>query len=107
MGHSENDNFIIGKDDLILVTGATGFIGSRLVRHLLDRGFRNLRCFVRPFSKMARIQALCGPAATEHEWNCSKEIYCRARIAPLRRRTSRSFFTWLQARAKSPFPTLS
>jgi nucleoside-diphosphate-sugar epimerase len=52
------DNFIIGRDDLILVTGATGFIGSRLVKHLLDRGFRNLRCFGRPFGKMSRIQAL-------------------------------------------------
>jgi len=60
MGRSENDDFIIGKDDLILVTGATGFIGSRLVQHLLDRGFRNLRCFARPFSQSSRIRSLCG-----------------------------------------------
>src|SRR5215469_14338709 len=59
MGNSESDNFIIGRDDLILITGATGFIGSRVVGHLLDLGFRNLRCFARPSSKMARIQALC------------------------------------------------
>jgi nucleoside-diphosphate-sugar epimerase len=52
------DNFIIGPDDLVLVTGATGFIGSRLVEHLLNRGFRNLRCFGRPFGKMSKIQAL-------------------------------------------------
>lgn len=58
MGHTESDDFIIGRDDLILVTGATGFIGSRVVGHLLDLGFRNLRCFARPSSKMARIQAL-------------------------------------------------
>ncbi|MGB2628850.1 MAG: NAD(P)-dependent oxidoreductase [Candidatus Acidiferrum sp.] len=51
-------DFIIGRDDLILVTGATGFIGSRLVEHLLDRGFRNLRCFGRPFGKMSKLQAL-------------------------------------------------
>jgi nucleoside-diphosphate-sugar epimerase len=56
MGDAEDDNYIIGKDDLILVTGATGFIGSRLVQHLLDRGFRNLRCFVRPFS--SKLQSL-------------------------------------------------
>ena len=34
MGHAENDSYIVGKDDLILVTGATGFIGSRLVAAL-------------------------------------------------------------------------
>src|SRR5437773_6317422 len=43
----ESQDFIIGRDDLILITGATGFIGSRLVRTLIDLGFRNLRCFAR------------------------------------------------------------
>jgi len=43
----ENQDFIIGRDDLILVTGASGFIGRRLVRSLIDFGFRNLRCFAR------------------------------------------------------------
>jgi len=37
----------INIDDPILVTGAAGFIGSRVVRSLLDRGFRNIRCLVR------------------------------------------------------------
>jgi nucleoside-diphosphate-sugar epimerase len=60
MSRSEYENFIIGRDDFILVTGAAGFIGSRVVAHLLDLGFRNLRCFARPSSKRARIQALCG-----------------------------------------------
>ena len=36
------DSFIISPDDPILVTGAAGFIGSRVVENLLDRGFRNL-----------------------------------------------------------------
>ena len=58
MGRTERDTFIIGPDDLILVTGAGGFIGSRLVQRLLDRGFRNLRCFVRPSSDPARVQTL-------------------------------------------------
>lgn len=43
----ESRDFIIGCDDLILVTGATGFIGPRLVRSLIDLRFRNLRCFAR------------------------------------------------------------
>jgi nucleoside-diphosphate-sugar epimerase len=41
---------LIGPDDPILVTGAAGFIGSRVVECLLDRGFRNVRCFARPAS---------------------------------------------------------
>jgi nucleoside-diphosphate-sugar epimerase len=49
---------IIGRDDLILVTGATGFIGSRVVERLLDLGFRNVRCFVRPSSSAVKVEAL-------------------------------------------------
>jgi nucleoside-diphosphate-sugar epimerase len=56
----ERDAFIIGRDDLVLVTGATGFIGSRLVECLLDSGFRNLRCFARHSSEVARVEALSG-----------------------------------------------
>jgi nucleoside-diphosphate-sugar epimerase len=56
----EGDDFIVGRDDLILVTGATGFIGSRLVESLLDRRFCKVRCFVRPSSEVARIDALAG-----------------------------------------------
>src|SRR5437899_4805690 len=60
MGVAESDSPIVKQDDLILVTGATGFIGSKLVGSLLDRGFRNLRCFARPSSDMAAIEALLG-----------------------------------------------
>src|SRR5664279_5099278 len=49
---------IIGQDDFILVTGATGFIGYKVVESLLDHGFRNLRCFARPFSDVTRVEAL-------------------------------------------------
>ena len=53
-----NDSFIIGPDDRILVTGASGFIGSRVVESLVDRGFRNLVCFARPSSEASRIEAI-------------------------------------------------
>jgi len=66
MRQTEHSSFIFGQDDLILVTGATGFIGSKLVGCLLDRGFRNLRCFVRPSSNMAKIEALANHYKNAH-----------------------------------------
>jgi nucleoside-diphosphate-sugar epimerase len=54
----QRDGFIIGPDDPILITGASGFIGSRVVESLLALGFRNLRCFVRPSSRAERVEAL-------------------------------------------------
>jgi nucleoside-diphosphate-sugar epimerase len=49
-----DSTWIVGPDDPILITGATGFIGSRLVDRLLDLGFCNLICFVRPSGKTGR-----------------------------------------------------
>jgi nucleoside-diphosphate-sugar epimerase len=48
---------IIIPDDRILVTGASGFIGSRVVKSLVDRGFRNVVCLVRPSSDVSRLEA--------------------------------------------------
>jgi nucleoside-diphosphate-sugar epimerase len=57
-GSSPQDGFIAGPDDRILVTGAAGFIGPRVVQSLLDRGFRNLVCFVRQSSDLGGIEAV-------------------------------------------------
>ena len=38
---------ILAKDDLVLVTGSNGFIGTELVAVLLERGFTRVRCLVR------------------------------------------------------------
>jgi nucleoside-diphosphate-sugar epimerase len=43
----EPENSIVSAGDLILVTGATGFIGRSVVQALLEQGFRNLRLIVR------------------------------------------------------------
>jgi nucleoside-diphosphate-sugar epimerase len=56
MGQTELNSLLIQPNDLVLITGASGFIGSRLVQILLDRGFRNLRCFVRASSKVAHLK---------------------------------------------------
>jgi nucleoside-diphosphate-sugar epimerase len=54
---SERDvSFIVAPDDSILVTGAAGFIGSRVVENLLERGFRNLVCFGRPSGNLSNLQ---------------------------------------------------
>lgn len=53
-------NMIVQLEDPILVTGATGFIGVKVVENLLERGFRQIRCFTRPSSSMTRLEALIG-----------------------------------------------
>ena len=45
-------------DDRILVTGSNGFIGAKVVEILLEYGFANLRCFVRPSSRLGRLEAV-------------------------------------------------
>jgi len=45
------------NDDRILVTGANGFIGERVVAALLERGCTNLVAFVRPSSRLDRLHA--------------------------------------------------
>ena len=54
----KTDAFIVGSDDPILVTGATGFMGPALVASLLRHGFRNVRAFARPSSNVARLKAV-------------------------------------------------
>ena len=46
---------IASSGDRILVTGSNGFIGSKVVETLLEYGFANLRCFVRPSSRLSRL----------------------------------------------------
>jgi nucleoside-diphosphate-sugar epimerase len=57
MGQPQS-TFIIGSNDPILVTGATGFIGRKVVQFLLERGFRQVRCLVRPSSERRKIEAV-------------------------------------------------
>lgn len=49
---------VIAPTDTVLVTGATGFIGAKVVENLLERGFLRVRCFTRPSSSMAKLEAL-------------------------------------------------
>src|SRR5207253_9940992 len=47
---------IVSRDEPILVTGSSGFIGTRIVETLLGYGFNNIRCFVRPSSQLGRLE---------------------------------------------------
>lgn len=65
---SDANDFIIKDDDVILITGAAGFIGVKVVENLLDRGFSNVRCFVRKSikaSKLARLRGQNGEAMVQ------------------------------------------
>jgi nucleoside-diphosphate-sugar epimerase len=51
-------DYIVSPAGRILVTGSNGFIGARVVENLLERGFFNLRCFVRPSSKLQSLKKI-------------------------------------------------
>ena len=54
-----SDNWIIDKSDLILITGANGFIGLKVYEALLEYGFTRLRCLVRSKQKSLGNEAAC------------------------------------------------
>jgi 2-alkyl-3-oxoalkanoate reductase len=49
---------LANPDDRILITGASGFIGSRVAETLLRMGFRDLVCLVRSTSDLSRLDAV-------------------------------------------------
>jgi nucleoside-diphosphate-sugar epimerase len=49
---------IVTSQEQILVTGAAGFIGSRVVRNLLERGFLNIRCLARPSGNAHKLESM-------------------------------------------------
>src|SRR5437867_1545563 len=51
-----SSEYIASPDDRILITGSNGFIGSKVVEKLLEYGFANVRCFVRPSSRLPRLK---------------------------------------------------
>jgi nucleoside-diphosphate-sugar epimerase len=50
-----NSEYVISLDERILVTGSSGFIGSKVVETLLNHGFTDIGCFVRPSSQLSRL----------------------------------------------------
>jgi nucleoside-diphosphate-sugar epimerase len=56
--HANRPQMIAGSEDQILVTGANGFIGSWVVRSLLMRGFKRVRCLTRGTSGHANLDRI-------------------------------------------------
>lgn len=63
--HLRNRNLIVDLDAQVLVTGSSGFIGTRVVETLLSYGFRKIRCLVRATSNRTDLLRIIGrfPAA--------------------------------------------
>jgi nucleoside-diphosphate-sugar epimerase len=53
-----NVEHIISPNDRVLITGSSGFIGAKVVEILFEYGFTNVRCFVRPSSRLDRLRAV-------------------------------------------------
>jgi nucleoside-diphosphate-sugar epimerase len=51
-------SYLINPEDPILITGSNGFIGCSVVEVLLNQGFLNLKCFVRPSGNLDRLQGI-------------------------------------------------
>ena len=58
MTQMDNYHNKIKKHEQILITGASGFIGQKVVENLLNRGFTRIRCFARPSSNTERIEEI-------------------------------------------------
>ena len=52
----DGSGYIISPEETILVTGANGFVGTRVVRTLLSYGFKKVRCLTRSTSKSINLE---------------------------------------------------
>ncbi|MCK5218498.1 NAD(P)-dependent oxidoreductase [bacterium] len=66
LSESDKKGYIVNPAETILVTGANGFIGSRVVRTLLSYGFKNVRCFVRPTSNSSKLETAVNDFSLEN-----------------------------------------
>jgi nucleoside-diphosphate-sugar epimerase len=58
-------NWIVEKSDLVLITGANGFVGLKVVETLLTYGFTGLRCLVRSTRNVTALRRIADSADAE------------------------------------------
>jgi uncharacterized protein YbjT (DUF2867 family) len=62
------DNWIIEKSDPVLITGANGFVGAKVVEILLEYGFSRLRCLVRSNRNLSQLRRIADFSKAEVEF---------------------------------------
>lgn len=73
-----NSEYIALASDRILVTGSNGFVGAKVVEMLLEYGYRNIRCFVRPSGRLDRLEkAIARFNAEENVEPVIGDLLCR------------------------------
>ena len=63
------DEWIINKSDRVLITGANGFIGSRVFKILLEYGFTKVRCLVRSSKNLSKLERIADSSKVEVEFS--------------------------------------
>jgi nucleoside-diphosphate-sugar epimerase len=61
------NGYIVGPEETILVTGANGFVGSKVVEILLEYGFKKLRCLIRSSKNIEKLQEISDNSNAEVE----------------------------------------
>ena len=76
-------DWIVNKTDLVLITGANGFIGSKVYEILLEYGFKRLRCLIRSdrhLPDMKRLAQSANAAVEFIEGNLLSPEDCRRAV---------------------------
>lgn len=71
-----SERLIVARDPF-LITGSSGFIGAKVVEILLEYGFSNLRCFVRPSSGLDRLKQVLAKHSEESVQMVSGDLLSR------------------------------
>jgi nucleoside-diphosphate-sugar epimerase len=68
MTETLSKDWIINKSDLILITGANGFVGSKVFERLLEYGFKRLRCLVRSSKNLSKLEKIADSSTADVEF---------------------------------------
>ena len=71
-----HNDYIVKPEDTILITGAGGFIGLKVVETLLEYGFTNLRCLIRSGKNMNILQRLIETSKAQVEFIQGNLLSC-------------------------------